>query len=72
MKKIIILFSFLIGICYFIPVKAEEIVENRDKQIKIMIIVLVIIFVLFIGITIFYCIKIVRSKHKTSNVGSKN
>lgn len=51
---------------------AEKIVEERNKQMKIMIIVLIIIIVLFIGITILYLVKIIRSKRNRSNISIKN
>ena len=51
---------------------AEKLVEERNKQMKIMIIVLIIIIVLFIGITVLYLVKIIRSKRNRSNISIKN
>ena len=51
---------------------AEKIIEERNKQMKIMIIVLIIIVVLFIGITILYLFKIIRSKISRSNISIRN
>ena len=51
---------------------AEKMVEERNKQMKIMIIILIILVVLFIGITILYLFKITRSKINRSNISFRN